>query len=287
LPATDESKPVTTYTPGARVMINLRVKQYNQQYRGLLMYAHSSVSNLTKVGDWDFVDRTTMFHSWCPKSVLHSGAELKPYLTQWAFTAPPKGTGTITFRRAPQDRRRQRGRVLLPQQARAHRGRHCVAPSQTWFRAAVMGQSCDEVCSANCGMTCDATQLATIDTADALETNIAPFINCAKPYLVRCGREGVTSSNDGLCYYHSAAACPVRQPERSPLRTAPSSPPWPTSASASARAPAAPRARSRRAPLCRPITDFAPHRHDHHRRADCRAPCRAHWRRIADHRRAG
>jgi hypothetical protein len=30
----------TTYTPGARIMINLRVKAYNQQYRGLLMYAH-------------------------------------------------------------------------------------------------------------------------------------------------------------------------------------------------------------------------------------------------------
>jgi hypothetical protein len=86
----DETKPVTTYTPGARIMINLRVKQYNQQYRGLLMYAHSTTSNVTKVGDWDFVDRTTMFHSWCPRSVLHSGAELKPYLTQWAFTAPPR-----------------------------------------------------------------------------------------------------------------------------------------------------------------------------------------------------
>jgi hypothetical protein len=203
---TDEAKPVTTYTPGARVMINLRVKQYNQQYRGLLMYAHSSVSNVTKVGDWDFVDRTTMFHSWCAKSVLHSGAELKPYLTQWAFTAPPKGTGTITFVALLKIGVANEGEFYFPNKLVLTEAA-TVAPAQTWFRAAVMGQSCDEVCSANCGMTCDATKLATIDTADALETNVAPFINCAKPYLVRCGREGVTSSNDGLCYYHSAAAC--------------------------------------------------------------------------------
>jgi hypothetical protein len=202
---TDETKPVTTYTPGARVMINLRVKQYNQQYRGLLMYAHSSVSNVTKVGDWDFVDRTTMFHSWCPRSVLHSGAELKPYLTQWAFTAPPKGTGTITFRALLKIGVANEGEFYFPNVLTLTEAG--VAPSQTWFRAAVQGQSCDEVCAANCGMTCDATQLAAIDTADKLETTVAPFVNCAKPYLVRCGREGVTSSDDGLCYYHGAAAC--------------------------------------------------------------------------------
>jgi hypothetical protein len=203
---TDETKPVTTYTPGARVMINLRVKQYNQQYRGLLMYAHSSVSNVTKVGDWDFVDRTTMFHSWCPRSVLHSGAELKPYLTQWAFTAPPKGTGTITFRALLKIGVANEGEFYFPNVLTLTEAAG-VAPSQTWFRAAVQGQSCDEVCAANCGMTCDAAQLAAIDTADKLETTVAPFVNCAKPYLVRCGREGVTSSDDGLCYYHGAAAC--------------------------------------------------------------------------------
>jgi hypothetical protein len=203
---TDESKPETTYTPGARIMINLRVKQYNQQYRGLLMYAHSATSNVTKVGDWDFVDRTTMFHSWCPRSVLHSGAELKPYLTQWAFTAPPKGTGTITFRALLKIGVANEGEFYFPNVLTLKEGTG-TAPKQSWFRATKLGQSCDEVCAANCGMKCDATQLAAVDTAAKLETTVAPFINCAKPYLVRCGREGVTSSDDGLCYFHGAAAC--------------------------------------------------------------------------------
>jgi hypothetical protein len=77
----------------------------------------------------------------------------------------------------------------------------------------VQGQSCDEVCAANCGMTCDATQLAAIDTADKLDTTVAPFISCAKPYLVRCGREGVTSSDDGLCYYHGGGGLRHRRPQ--------------------------------------------------------------------------
>jgi hypothetical protein len=202
----DETKPVTSYTPGARIMINLRVKQYNQQYRGLLMYAHSSASNVTKVGDWDFVDRTTMFHSWCPRSVLHSGAELKPYLTQWAFTAPPKGTGTITFRALLKIGVANEGEFYFPNTLTLKEGAG-APPKQTWFRATKQGQSCDEVCAANCNMKCDAAQLSAIDTDDKLESTVAPFINCAKPYLVRCGREGVTSSDDGLCYYHGAAAC--------------------------------------------------------------------------------
>jgi hypothetical protein len=82
------------------------------------------------------------------------------------------------------------------------------------------GQSCDEVCAANCGMKCDATQLAAVDTADKFETTVAPFISCAKPYLVRCGREGVTSSDDGLCYYHGAAACSALSACRSRRRRA-------------------------------------------------------------------
>jgi hypothetical protein len=205
---TDESKPLTTYTPGARVMINLRVKAYNQQYRGLLLYAHSSAgNNRTKVGEWDFVDRNTMFHSWCPKSVLHSGAELKPYLTQWAFTAPPKGTGSITFVALLKVGVANEGEFYFPNKLVLNEQANAVAPKQTWFRASKAGQSCDEVCSANCGMTCDAAQLASIDSDDKFETTVAPFFSCAKPYLVRCGREGVTSSDDGLCYYHSRSVC--------------------------------------------------------------------------------
>jgi hypothetical protein len=123
----DETKPVTTYTPGARIMINLRVKQYNQQYRGLLMYAHSTTSNVTKVGDWDFVDRTTMFHSWCPQVGAPFGRRAQAVPHAVGVHRAPEGHWHHHVCRAPQDRRRQRGRVLLPQQAHAHRGHHRCA----------------------------------------------------------------------------------------------------------------------------------------------------------------
>jgi len=201
----NEDATLTEYTPGERMLVSLRVMVYGMQYRGLLMYAIDSKK--TKVGDWDPIDRVPMVHGFCAKSVVHSGAELKPYLMTFGFTAPPAGTGPISFSSLIKTGVANTGefwyanRLTLTEKVGATR-----APQQ-WYRATTAGQSCDEVCSA-CGGTCTAADLMKIDSPAAIDSMVSPYAFCAKPYLLRCGAEGATSgSTDGVCFFRNDTAC--------------------------------------------------------------------------------
>jgi hypothetical protein len=202
----DESKPITSYVPGQRMTISLRVKAYNQQYRGLLMYAYKGTDKETKVGDWDFTDRETMFHSYCPQSVIHTGAAVKPYLTSWVFTAPPKGTGQISIWALLKIGVANEGEFYFPNLLTLQEATTEPAP-QVWFRARTAGQSCDEVCAANCNKQCDATKLQDLDTPEKFDTLAGAYASCNKPLLVRCNADGATSTNSSLCFMHAPSAC--------------------------------------------------------------------------------
>ena len=94
----------TTYNPSEIVTLNIQVKCYKKQYRGILVYAVDE--NGYKVGDWEITGEepplykrpwTSPDHS-CYGSLMHASAQNKPYHTRIYYKAPKAGTGAITFR---------------------------------------------------------------------------------------------------------------------------------------------------------------------------------------------
>lgn len=69
--AGSEDAKLTKYIPGQRLPIGLRVKKFQGNYRGILLYALDDKGQ--KIGTWSFIDRVTTFHQFeaCPNSVLH------------------------------------------------------------------------------------------------------------------------------------------------------------------------------------------------------------------------
>jgi hypothetical protein len=191
------------------MLINVRVLQYGWQYRGLLLYAKDASGD--KVGNFDTIDRIPLFQFWCANSVIHTSAELKPYLMTFGWTAPPAGTGAVNFTALIKTGVANTGDFWKATPLILSEGTGAVAP-QVFFRSTVAGASCDSVCS-TCGGTCDATQLLAVNSTAAVDALVAPYSFCAAPYLLRCGVEGAASdgstsgNGDGLCFYYNSTAC--------------------------------------------------------------------------------
>jgi hypothetical protein len=103
LHADSEEHPVSSYRPNEILMIHIRVKCIQMQYRGLLIYAVDEYGK--RVGDWNITaeNPTTFKRPWedplhkCFGSLMHANAELKPYHSILYYSTPPVGTGTINF----------------------------------------------------------------------------------------------------------------------------------------------------------------------------------------------
>ena len=94
---------VGTYVPNGFVSVYIKALQFDNLYKGLLMYARNSSGG--KVGDWIIPEEETPLFSLVPLSdarcahtVMHVNAEDKPYVSKFTFVAPPAGTGRITIK---------------------------------------------------------------------------------------------------------------------------------------------------------------------------------------------
>jgi hypothetical protein len=214
--AGDEAAPLTSYTPGAYMYINLRVICYGMIYRGLLMYA--TTANNTKVGDWYLPNDEPAWWDlpWsalpghkCDKSIMHASAALKPYLGIMRFKAPPAGTGTITFKSMVKYGDANTGAFYWPQKDLVLTEGPKTTPPKAWKLTAV-GQSCTEFCAAS-SMYCDATAIQSLANVQTLNSQIVLTKPCNLPYLKTASNlAGSFDPATEYCYYGALASCTAK-----------------------------------------------------------------------------
>lgn len=213
----NEDAEVLEYTPGEWISINLRAKKYDLQYRGLLLYAIDAKDlpegypkhdrgDPTKIGKWEFNDRQVMFHSYCPRTVLHASGELKPYLTTWRFQPPADFSGEIQFVALIKTGPANVGEFWYPNSLVLKKSAKAPAkPQEKWYKGKI-GESCAETCT-KLEMKCDASRLTSVTSSSQLQTTVAPFLTCNKPPLLRCSDLGLSFGEDGFCYYSNEQKC--------------------------------------------------------------------------------
>jgi hypothetical protein len=220
-----------TYTPEEFIQIHVRVVCYKMLYRGLMMYAVDSEE--TKVGDWDLVQEQPPVFSlpWksethsCYGTVMHASAELKPYHSVIYFKAPPKGTGTITFRalikvekfisdaNPHQEGDANTGAFYWPMtQDLVLEEEAIVETQEAVWGVAKVGQSCAEYCEGNCdGAAFTALQYPG-DFSDVTSTYV-----CKLPLLSGCGNNAGSYDPDTEFCYYSDATCKAQNRTSTPL----------------------------------------------------------------------
>jgi hypothetical protein len=189
--------PLTSYVPDQYMDVSVQVTEYDMRYRGLLLYATDS-SN-TKVGDWVvFEDYPINFQAneVCPKSVLHYGADIKPFVSTFKFKAPA-GTGSITFQALIKYGDANTGTFYWPKDVTISEG--SPLPDQTTWILAGDGQSCREFCTSK-DLYCDSDALYGISTQQLLIENIDGNYPCKQPYLTSCLSGATIDQN--FCYYN-------------------------------------------------------------------------------------
>jgi hypothetical protein len=213
----DEANPETTYVPGEWIKVNLRALKYDFQYRGLLLYAidakdepegypNHTKGDPTKLGKWDFTDRQTTFHSYCPRTVLHSDGGLKPYHTSWRFQVPEDFNGQVQFVALIKTGPANMGEFWYPNKVVLSKAATAPVPAgERWYKGAV-GESCTEVCQKK-EMLCDAPRFGSINSASALQQSVLKHNVCNKPPLLRCGDLDLSFGEDGFCYYTNEQQC--------------------------------------------------------------------------------
>jgi hypothetical protein len=208
--AGEESAKVTTFTPGRMLKVSLRTKKYDNQFNGILLYAidaADTTADPAKVGRWEFTDTEDRFHSFCPGTVLHANAALKPYLTTWRFEPPADFTGSIKFVALIKVGPANDGAFYYPNNVVLSPTGAAPTLAEQWYRGA-NNKTCDEVCAAVAtNFECDDAKITTINTAAEVENIIAPYVTCRRPLLARCTAQGLSTSPDGFCFYPNNAEC--------------------------------------------------------------------------------
>jgi len=208
--AGEESSKATQYTPGKLIKISLRTKKYDSQYNGLLLYAIDAAdtsADPAKLGKWEFQDTEDRFHSFCPGTVLHGSAALKPYLTSWRFLPPDNFRGTIKFIGLIKVGPANDGSFYYPNELTLTATGAAPLAAERWYRGA-NNKSCDDTCRAvDANLRCDSARLASVNTAAKFEATVAPFVTCRQPLLVRCTDQGLSGDAAGNCYYANTAEC--------------------------------------------------------------------------------
>lgn len=187
----------TSYTPGEYMEIHVRTLKHRRQFRGFMLYAVDKDEN--RVGDWDLrYPESELF--WKPagmcqgKSVMHVNGAVKHYHHVFHFLAPPKGTGTITFRALLKRGEANLGEFYWPNAKRDLSLTEGSTRKQYWYRG-MAGQSCDEVCSAN-NERCDATWMKNAgQDGVALYKQFGRHTACNLPVVEQCGVPHVTTDN--------------------------------------------------------------------------------------------
>jgi hypothetical protein len=201
------------------------------KYMGILMYAVDENEN--KVGQWEIVPETPP-RFWTPpdpgcdgKALMHADVRLKSFhnIFHWRAPSTPLGLGKkVAFRVLIKHGYTNGGAFfwpLAPAMPDGMSSKHDLeiteaAPRGTgpgWFVSETNGASCDTVCAANGGRTCNEALLQNAgSTPEALNDAIRSTLACKLPILSSCAVDApaVAASGSGTCWYHDndAARCP-------------------------------------------------------------------------------
>ena len=201
------------------------------KYMGILMYAVDE--NEKKVGQWEIPPESPP-RFWTPpdpgcdgKALMHADVRLKSShnIFHWRAPSTPLGLGKkVAFRVMIKHGYTNGGAFfwpLAPAMPGGMSSKHDLeiteaAPRGTgpgWFVSETNGASCDTVCEANGGRTCDEVLLRSAgSTPEALNDAIRSTLACKLPILSSCAVDApaVAASGSGTCWYHDndAARCP-------------------------------------------------------------------------------
>jgi hypothetical protein len=234
-----ESAPVSSYKPGERVELHVRMLNYwnAHSYRGIMLHFQQSSDPNTAgnfaahnrsnanglwnptVGEWQVVRHAPrMFHSAlnsaCGKGVLfHATAQYKNSHEVFWFKAPPAGTGPIALRALIKLGDADSGDFYFPMTG----GDLILAEDAAigtkigpWVRGG-LGQSCRQVCSGLPACDEDALRTGLVNAADVKYKIVDQrVVTCDAPLLSNCGPLGPTTSSTEYCYAYDPAACAGR-----------------------------------------------------------------------------
>jgi len=174
---------------------------------GLLLYAQDAQGK--KVGSWELPkEDEIMFHtppgSCEEKAVMHSGADPKNYHNVFAFRAPPKDTGDITFKCLLKTGPANTGAFHWPNKGGALvLTEKAGQPPQSWVKAS-KGKTCDQTCQ-GANKVCDNAKMLRVTSQSQFLNTIGKEHVCKLPILKGCAMTDPSmDGTDEFCYYHSA-----------------------------------------------------------------------------------
>ncbi len=196
----EATEPLPAYRPGRWFTLVLRTLRYDLKYRGLLLHADDADGN--KVGEWGLPEllESPFWHpdACGPKTVLHSGADVKSLTSSFRFRGPPVGTGPITFKALIKVGPANRGEfyrpndLVLPEAAPSSGGEG----GSKWILGPA-GATCDEACGAaaaaagaaavNGQHVCDESIMAAgLKTPASAAAALSSVYPCNGPLIVGC-----------------------------------------------------------------------------------------------------
>jgi len=192
-----------TYTPDQLTYIHVRALKQFEKYRGLLLYAVNSSGH--KVGAWNLpqeqiTDFQTPAGACNGSAVMHSGAVMKAYHNSFAFRAPPKGAGTLTFHCLLKMGGANYGYFAWPNNKDLKLKEGSTASSK-WFKGDP-GQSCNGACR-KAGQECDEIKLTKVNSKETFEAQLSSAFACKLPLVAECSRSTPAEAADGFCEYQS------------------------------------------------------------------------------------
>ena len=199
------------------------------KYIGFLLYAVDA--NEKKIGSWELKE-TPPAVFWTPtdydcggQAVMHADAQPKGYVHSLTFRAPEAGAGAITFRALVKQGDTNGGAFYWPTAPAMGAAAASQTPTpgvsggdlvltentnsalqQSWFRGTSPGQSCDAVCAANGGRTCDLDQLKLVASqSSTLKTATAPYFSTINPSVAACGSAfpAITETAESWLFFHA------------------------------------------------------------------------------------
>ena len=185
------------------------------KYIGLLLYAVDAQEKM--VGSWEIPAETPPVF-WTPpdpgcdgKAIMQADPTPKRYHEEFAFRAPPAGTGPITFRALIKQGDTNGGAFYWPlAPAMADPSKDLtltegadVNAGPGWFKATAFSQSCHQVCDAESRL-CDQTKFNIGTSVPSFLENTVEHVNCKQPILSSCDAAAPTiaASGSGTCWFY-------------------------------------------------------------------------------------
>lgn len=131
---------------------------------------------------------------------MHSGAVMKAYHNRFAFRAPPKGSGQLSFHCLLKMGGANYGYFVWPNNKDLKLTEGSTKATK-WVKSGI-GKSCKTACR-QAEMECDQTKLSKVNSKSSFEAQLSRDFSCKLPLVAGCSRGAPAEAADGLCEYHS------------------------------------------------------------------------------------